>query len=250
MFKRNGGYYLMFGAGGTEFRTYATGVARSDSPLGDFTVQTNNPVFFSPKGVVTGTAHGAVVKDERGEWWYFYGVHGGCHHQFERYVGMDRITFLPNGDAAAASATNEPQWLPGYGTGTAWKQLEGSYLYGGAAFDRNLETEFVPNRGLPYQLSYHFNSPVKVCANRLIWSDGGSDVLKGVESGPIKYRLQLKRSDASWITVIDASANDRDLTVDYREIDPAAATDAKLEVLGAPSGILPRVVEWTLFGEE
>ena len=65
-------------------------------------------VFFSPKGAVTGTAHGSVIEDENGEWWYFYTVHASICHQFERRIGMDRLTFDAEGNVVARSASSEP----------------------------------------------------------------------------------------------------------------------------------------------
>lgn len=248
-FRRNGSYYLVFAAGGTEHPTYATGVARATSPLGDFVLQANNPVFFSPKGAVTGTAHGSVIEDENGEWWYFYTVHASIRHQFERRIGMDRLTFDAEGNVVARSASSEPQPLSGGdAAGVDWPPVRGVWHFGGAAFDQSLETEFVP-QGLPYELEYEFLRPEAVRANRVIWSDGGYDPKGGVDAGPVRYRLWLKGEAGDWGCAVDASANDRDLLVDYRETRPFRATAARLSVVGAPAGILPRVVEWTLFGE-
>ena len=70
-----------------------------------------------------------------------------------------------------------------------------------------------------------------------------------MNAGPVRYRVLIRTADGRWMTAVDASENDRDLLADYRELFPARAVAARLEVLGAPSGITPRVVEWTLFGE-
>ena len=51
------------------------------------------------------------------------------------------------------------------------------------------------------------------------------------------------------MSAVDASGNACDLLVDYREVTPVRAIAARLTVLAAPLGIIPRVVEWTLFGE-
>ena len=83
---------------------------------------------------------------------------------------------------------------------------------------------------------------------RLIWRDFGLDVERGVKQGPFRYRVEILRTDGSWKTVCDASDNKRDLLVDYREIDPSFAVAARLVLLGAPEGITPAVVDFSLFG--
>ena len=239
MFKRNGGYYLMFAAGGTEFPTYATGVARGTSPLGEFVLQRNNPVFFSPSGVVTGTAHGSVIRDDRDEWWYFYTVHASIRHRFERRIGMDRLTFDANGDVVARSASSEPQPLSGaFPEGRPWRAIEGVSYSAGAAFDRSLRTEFAPVK-LPYEVEFEFLKAEDVRANRVIWS----------ADGPVGYRIDLKGTDGKWTTAIDATGNAVDLIVDYRELAKTRAKSARLTVVSAPDGVPPRLVEWTLFAD-
>lgn len=247
LFKRKGGYYLMFGAGGTEYPTYATGVARAHSPLGPFVLQTNNPVLFSPKGVVTGTAHGSVIWDGLGDWWYFYTVHASIRHQFERRIGMDRLAFDARGDIVAGSATSEPQAVSGRPP-VRWPAIDGVSHCAGAAFDRSLETEFVP-QALPYEVEYAFRAPKTVRAMRAIWSDGGYAPAAGVSAGPVRYRLSLKPEKGAWTMAADFSGNEVDLLVDYREIVPQRAVAARLTVLNGPTGVTPRLVEWTLFGE-
>ena len=239
MFKRNGGYYLMFSAGGTEFPTYATGIARGTSPLGEFVLQKNNPVFFSPSGVVTGTAHGSVIRDDQDDWWYFYTVHASIRHRFERRIGMDRLTFDANGDVVARSASSDPQPLSGaFPDGRPWRAIEGVCYSAGAAFDRSLRTEFVPVK-LPYEVEFEFLKTEDVRANRVIWS----------ADGPVGYRIELKGKDGKWTTVLDATKAETDLLVDYRELAKTSAVAARLTVVSAPKDALPRLVEWTIFAD-
>ena len=80
MFKRDGKYFLTYGAGGTENRTYATGCAVGKSPLGPFVPQKNNPVLRTTTGLITGTAHGCVVEGPHKSLWAFYTVRAGVVH--------------------------------------------------------------------------------------------------------------------------------------------------------------------------
>jgi beta-xylosidase len=61
MLKRNGRYYLTYGAAGTQYRTYAMGCFVGSSPLGPFTPQKHNPILRTTEGLLTGTASGSIV---------------------------------------------------------------------------------------------------------------------------------------------------------------------------------------------
>ena len=112
MIKHNDTYYLEYSASGTQWLSYATGVYTSKSPLGPFTYAPNNPVLRKTTGVVTGPAHGSVVKGPDGNWWQFYTIvlanpPGG------RRIGMDPVGFDKDGNLFVHGATETPQWAPG-----------------------------------------------------------------------------------------------------------------------------------------
>ena len=46
----------------------------------------------------------------------------------------------------------------------------------------------------------------------------------------------------------DGSENDKDMLIDYRTFAPVQARRLKLEILAAPKGINPGVLEFTAFG--
>ena len=60
--KRKGIYYLEYSASGTQWKTYAEGYYTATSPLGPYTYAPNNPLLRKTEGLVTGTAHGSIVK--------------------------------------------------------------------------------------------------------------------------------------------------------------------------------------------
>ena len=108
--KRNGIYYLEYSASGTQWKTYAEGYYTATSPLGPYTYAPNNPLLRKTEGLVTGTAHGSIVKFQD-EWWQFYTIvlsnpPGG------RRIGMDKVTFDADGLMACA-VTDTPQAAPG-----------------------------------------------------------------------------------------------------------------------------------------
>ena len=94
--KRNGIYYLEYSASGTQWKTYAEGYYTATSPLGPYTYAANNPLLQKTEGLVTGTAHGSIVKGPDDQWWQFYTIvlsnpPGG------RRIGMDKVTFDADG---------------------------------------------------------------------------------------------------------------------------------------------------------
>ena len=110
--KRNGIYYLEYSASGTQWKTYAEGYYTATSPLGPYTYAENNPLLRKTEGLVTGTAHGSIVKlKDRDEWWQFYTIvlsspPGG------RRIGMDKVTFDADG-LMYCKVTDSPQPAPG-----------------------------------------------------------------------------------------------------------------------------------------
>ena len=110
--KRNGIYYLEYSASGTQWKSYAEGYYTATSPLGPYTYAENNPLLRKTEGLVTGTAHGSIVKlAGKDEWWQFYTIvlsnpPGG------RRIGMDKVTFDSNG-LMYCTVTDTPQPAPG-----------------------------------------------------------------------------------------------------------------------------------------
>ena len=249
MMKVGKAYVLVYSAGGAENVAYAMGAYRSDSPLGEFRPQKNNPFFVNPTGFITGTGHGSLVKDERGEWWISYCITVGDQHRFERRIGLDRIVVGEDGEIAVARATDEPQWLPKYGTGAAgWRKIP-VRTASRAANDGLYQThEWLAM--LPAAVTYEFERPQVLRAFRICWREGRYDPDRGVNAGPVRYRVRVRCPDGSWQVACDASANDCDLVTDYRETEPVEATAARLEILSAPKGLELGLSEWTLFGTE
>ena len=73
------------------------------------------------------------------------------------------------------------------------------------------------------------------------------DQPRGEQPDPYRYRVEY-RSNGEWWTWLDASKNDVDLIVDYREAPEVVADAVRLVVLSAPPGIAPGLVEFTVFG--
>ena len=110
--KRNGIYYLEYSASGTQWKSYAEGYYTATSPLGPYTYAENNPLLRKTEGLVTGTAHGSIVKMAgKDEWWQFYTIVLG-NPPGGRRIGMDKVTFDENG-LMYCTITDTPQPAPG-----------------------------------------------------------------------------------------------------------------------------------------
>ena len=243
----NGRYCLTFSAGGAQHATYAMGAYWSESPLSGFKPQRSNPFFVSPRGLVTGTGHGSVVQDERGDLWVSYCITVGNLHWFERRVGLDRLELSADGEIKPSAATSEPQLLPAFGRGSAgWRRIPVRTPCADAADDSLQTVTWMLDP--PCRIDYEFLRPSTVRAFRLCWRENGYDPDHGVMGGPFRYRLSVRLPDGTWKTLCDASANDRDLLVDYRETESVKATAARLELLSVPAGIKAGVSDFALFG--
>ena len=250
MVKHDGKYILVYSAAGTENREYAMGQAVGTSPLGVFVKPKDNPFLRKATGLVTGTSHGALAKGPDGGYWVVYTIRASTVHWFERRIGMDRIRFNADGSIAAMSPSEAPQFAAGAGVGgPGWKRLSGKVPSDAvSAVDDDLSTFWTVSK-LPDELVVDFGGPKVVRAFRLIWRDGGLDTERGVKRGPFRYRIEAQDADGSWQILVDASANSRDLLVDYRETPAVKTRSVRLIVLGGPKGIVPQVVDFSLFGE-
>lgn len=259
MLKHDGKYYLTYSAGGTQYPTYAMGAYVSDSPLGPFVAQKRNPIFRSPTGLITGTAHGCIVHGPRGRLWTFYTIFAGVVHGFERRVGLDVVEIDANGELHVPVPTSEPQPLPGDASNHTWlplNQLEPTFgstnapgTTGRFAVDNHLTTTWLPatDDATP-SLTSDFSARATIHAARVIWRDVGLDTIAGVRPGPFRYRIEAETAPGVWTTLIDRSHSDEDFLIDYRECVPTSAIRARLVIVAHPAGIQPAVAEFTVFG--
>jgi len=113
MNKVGGRYYLQYGAPGTEYNAYATGVYVSDRPLGPFTYAPYNPVGYKPGGFVQGAGHGSTFQDAQGNWWNTGTPWIGANWTFERRVGLWPAAFAPDGQMMVSTRFGDfPDYVP------------------------------------------------------------------------------------------------------------------------------------------
>ncbi len=271
MFKWNGEYYLTYAGPGTEFDTYSMGAYRGKSPLGPFTYARHNPFLTKRTGLVRGPGHGSVVEGPGGTLWAFYTCTVCYAHNAERRIGMDPLGIDENGDLYVREATEIPQLAPGTlaapqeGNGAglipftfrrptkASSQAPGrDPLY---ATDDSMLSFWQPAEGdsQPWlQVStaiWGGASRFTAYSARIIWREVGLDYDNGVLPGPVQYIIECSEDGQAWETVLDASENLVDMTVDYRPAQRLIpGVQFRLRILSWPQGITPAVINFTLFG--
>ncbi len=113
MNKYNGRYYLQYGAPGTEYNVYSTGVYVADNPLGPFTYAPYNPVAYKPGGFVQGAGHGNTFQDLYGNWWNTGTPWIAVNWNFERRIGLHPAAFDKDGQLYVDTRFGDfPHWLP------------------------------------------------------------------------------------------------------------------------------------------
>lgn len=245
MVKIGGRYCLTYSASGTEHERYAMGAAWGESPLGPFVKQRNNPFFRKTTGLVTGTGHGSIVRCGGG-YLVSYCIHASVLGGFERLIGFDRLRIDERGEIAVQEATETPQFADGSGaapwTVAPFRSARGEMT------DSSLKTFAKIEGTLPQTVEFTAPFPVVVRAFRLIWRDCGMKGRKGFAVGAYGYRVEWRDGDA-WRPLVDASANEADLLVDYRETPRVLADELRIAVLSAPDGVAPGITEFTVFAE-
>ena len=268
-------YYLLYSGSGTEYATYASGIAVSDEgPLSGFHPQKNHdPLTRKTHGLMRGAGHGCLVDGPGGTLWTFYTCLFCYHHMYERRIGMDPVGIDKDGELYCPEVTDIPQFAPGVlpypeqGNGTGWLPL--------TFMQRPVGTSHAPGRDPLYAsddsvltwwqpadddpepaITFPLGQPGRatrftIRAIRLIWRDIGMETAKGIDPGPFRYVVEYAEDPglANWQTLIDASENEEDLPIDYRETEEVRARGVRLRILGSPDGITPGLVSLTAFGE-
>lgn len=272
MIKIGSRYYLLYSGSGTAYSSYANGVAYSDEgPLSGFRPQTrHNPLTEKRHGYLRGAGHGCIVEGPNDTYWVFYTSLFNYNFKFERRIGMDPIGIDENGELFCPAVTDTPQYAPGvfehpergnsagllpltfmlptHEVSSAVPGREGIY-----ALDDSILTWWQPTEDdaeKTLTVTLNANSGYYINSVRIVWRDIGMETLDGTVPGPFKYTVEYQAPCSSeWKTLIDASDNERDLCVDYRETDRVIAKKLRLRILGTPRGIQAGVSNFTAFGK-
>ncbi len=264
-------YYLLYSGSATECSTYANGVLYSDEgPLSGFRPQTNHdPLTSKRNGLMRGAGHGCLVDGPNNSLWVFYTCIFCYNHLYERRIGMDPVGIDENGELYCPAVTETPQFAPGVMENpekgndcgllpltflqrpTASSSAEGrDAIY---ASDYSVLSWWQPAKDdAAPQITFRLGHETRYSVHsvRLIWRDIGMETLDGIFPGAFRYVLEYATDKdlSCWETLVDASENDKDLCIDYRQFDAVSAYGIRLRIVGAPEGITPGLVSLTAFG--
>jgi len=236
MSKHNGRYYLQYGAPGTEYNVYATGVYTSNDPLGPFTYAPYNPVAYKPGGFVQGAGHGNTFQDLHGNYWSTGTPWIGVNWNFERRIGMHPAGFDSDGQMYVDTRFGDfPHWLPT----NMWKKSDD--LFTGWMLlsyrkrvsvssardsfpadyitDENPRTYWVARQNKPGEsLTIDLGQPYQVKAVQVNYADYKSGLYETDSTVVTRFRLKASLDGRQWQTVADLSRERRDRPNAYIEL--------------------------------
>ncbi len=236
MTKYNNRYYLQYGAPGTEYNVYGTGVYTANDPLGPFTYAQYNPVAYKPGGFVQGAGHGNTFQDLHGNWWNTGTPWIGVNWNFERRIGMHPAGFDDDGQMYVDTRFGDfPHWLP---TKT-WKKSDELFtgwmllsyrkratassvrdsFPAGNITDDNPRTFWVARQNREGEwLTVDLGREYLVKAVQVNYADYKSG-LYGTDSTVVtRFRLRASIDGQTWTTVADLSRERRDRPNAYVEL--------------------------------
>ena len=279
--KRNGIYYLEYSASGTQWKTYAEGYYTATSPLGPYTYAANNPLLQKTEGLVTGTAHGSIVKGPDDEWWQFYTIvlsnpPGG------RRIGMDKVTFdddglmsvkvtdTPQPAPLAKPAKDKPKTVPvtvnKVRAMNALSKISSEQFgfFGSYAVDNYSGTVWMPAEddkepSLMIELSPATRFDVvqlfTVDALRIMFGGIAKPVpgqrgfgRRSYGDQVYKYKLEVSMDGENFTTVLDKTDNAVSKNTIFDEFKPVECRFVKLTITGWPEGAPRGIIDFTVFG--
>ena len=278
--KRNGRYYLEYSASGTQWKTYAEGYYTAKSPLGPYTYADNNPLLRKTEGLVTGTAHGSIVKGPDGNWWQFYTIVLG-NPPGGRRIGMDKVTFDRKG-RMSVTVTDTPQPAPLAGNNVkatvpvtinkvramnALSKISSEQFgfFGSYAVDDNSGTVWMPadddkETSLLIELSPATRFDVvqlfTVDAVRIMFGginaprQGGFGRMMWGGQGPVyKYKLETSMDGKDFKVAVDRTSNMTARNTTFDEFAPVQCRFVKLTVTEWPENTPRGIIDFTVFGQ-
>jgi len=240
MNKHDGRYYLQYGAPGTEYNVYATGVYVGERPLGPFTYASYNPVGYKPGGFVVGAGHGSTFEDAHGNFWNSGTMWVGVNWRFERRIDLFPAGFDKDGQMWVDTRFGDfPQRMPdhklkpGESTFTGWMLLSYRKVATASsqlpdfppsnAADENPRTFWVAANANPGQtLTLDLGGPRTVRAVQVNYADYKSGRYGDAPDIVTQFRLEGSLDGKRWATLADLSHSTQDHANAYVELERPA----------------------------
>lgn len=265
MHKHNGKYYLLYAAPGTEFNVYGDGVYVGDHPLGPFTYQPHNPVFYKPGGFSNGAGHGSLVEGPMGILWHFGSSMISVNVNWERRLALFPAYFDKDGMMYSNTSFGDyPHYAPAIagkaGEFTGWMLL--SYkkkITGSAAAEGHELSSLVDENIQSFWLSAKNDSTARVTidlentavvrAIQINFHDYKSELYGRVPELMHRYIIEASEDGKNWTTIVDRSESFKDVPNDYVEIEtPRPARFIRYRNIYHPTKNLA-ISEIRVFGE-
>jgi len=222
-------------------------------PGTQYTFQNHNPVAFKPSGFVAGAGHGQFFADENGSCWKYSTAMLEAHDAgWERVLTMMPAYIDQDGVFFSDMALGDwPQYLPGKRPGGAPKAASENFAglmllsyrkpatasstlaksrwtqdhYGNPvttkienAFDESIQSWWSANTGDPGEwLRVDLQKICTIRAIQTAFAEEGN--LNATQSELYHaYKIEASSDDQNWTTMIDKSANRKDVPYDYVEL--------------------------------
>lgn len=268
LLKYDGRYYMIYASSDTRDSSYCMAVYYSDtSPLDGFICQKRNPLTYNTCGLISGAGHGCVERGPNGTLWAFYTIPTPYTHCYERRIGMDIVAVDENKELYCPhGVTDTPQYGPGYvencieNNSCGWLNLTGecrpdvSSVKEGRdaiyAVDESKITWWQPeDSDKEPTLMCDLEAEYEVFSSRIFWKEIGLDYGQGIIPGAIKYLIEGCRS-GKWFTLFDATSNESEMNIDYREFDGSfICRKVRLKIVEKPKDLKIGVIDFTVFGK-
>jgi len=255
MTKHNGKYYYQYSAPGTQYKSYADGYFVADHPLGPFTYSPNNPFSAKPEGFITGAGHAATFQDKYGNYWRVVTMVISVKHIFERRLGLIPVTFDKDDNMIAHTVfADYPMVMPDHQIKNIselyprWMMLSyNKKVEASSSMDANPPSLAVNEEIRDYWsartgdkgewLSVDLGSVCTVKAIQLNFAENNTQLFgrEGIKAQ--KYLLEYSNDNKNWITLVDKTANEEDLTHQYHSFKTSVkARYFKVTNYRVPSG--------------
>lgn len=262
MTKHDGKYYLQYAVPGTQYKTYADGLAVSTTPTGPFVPVDYNPVSFKPTGFIAGAGHSSTFQDLSGAYWHISSMSISVRHPFERRLGLFPSWFTPDGQMVVDTYLGDyPHTITRSGNESlvGWMLLDynkpvtaSSSLSGHTpdkAVDEDVRTWWSAATGNPGEwLQVDMGGTSRIDAVQINFADEGSVTL-GKSTDAYRYKIEQSADGQHWKVLVDRHDNRRDAPHEYIQLNrPAMARYVRITNVHTPGSARFSVSGLRLFG--
>jgi len=270
LIRHDGRYYLQNSVPGTEHNVYADAVSISNSPLGPFEPQKDNPFSLKPGGFITGAGHSSSFRDRFGNLFHISTMRITKRLLFERRIGLFPAGFLPDGTLYCRQRFGDwPHFIPDRPVSceddlfTGWMlqsyraRISATSSEPGFppenAVDENIRTDWAAAENDPRPaLTLDLGKQTEINAVQVNFSERNcKQYAFDGPGGAYQYLLEVSGNGVDWRLFADQCDNTEDKTHRYHEAhSPERARFVRLTVFHVPAGGTAAVSGLRVFGND